>query len=80
MASADDRHPMRVLIDISQQWLGPGFANEAQRVCVRRDADAEECKKALDSLVRHLTAGEIASAANDGIDVGTIFEVAPDEE
>jgi hypothetical protein len=80
MASADDRHPMRVLIDISKQWLGPGFENEARLVRVRRDADAEECKKALDSLVRHLTAGEIESAANDGIDVGAIFEVASDEE
>ena len=67
------------LVDIGQTWLGSGFKNQARQLRVREDADPDQCKKALEVLVRHLLAGQIASAADDGIDVEAIFETVPDQ-
>jgi hypothetical protein len=63
--------------DIVARWLGDGFANQAGTFEVREDADPELCKDMLTQLCRYLTAGEIRTAEDAGLDVSAVFKAVP---
>jgi hypothetical protein len=77
MTADFDPASTRGAMNIVRQWLGDGFAGQDGVVQVRTDADPEACKEALIRLCRHLSSGALSAAGEEGLDLGSVFEVIP---